>query len=108
MILIDTNQVFISGLLSQISSNRFKQLEEDLIRHIVLNTLRSHIKKFKSEYGDVVLCLDSRNYWRKQIYPHYKAHRKESREKSDLDWNLIETLADFIQISKCLKTYGIC
>lgn len=89
MILIDTNQVFISGLLSQISSNKFKQLEEDLIRHIVLNTLRSHIKKFKSEYGDVVLCLDSRHYWRKQIYPHYKAHRKESREKSSLDWNLI-------------------
>lgn len=89
MILIDTNQVFISGLLSQISSNKFKQLEEDLIRHIVLNTLRSHIKKFKSEYGDVVLCLDSRHYWRKQIYPYYKAHRKESREKSSLDWNLI-------------------
>lgn len=88
-ILIDANQVFISSILSQISANKFRQLEEDLVRHIVLNSLRGHINKFKSEYGEVILCLDSRKYWRKQIFPHYKAHRKENREKSDLDWNLI-------------------
>lgn len=86
MILIDLNQVMISGLLSQIKYNQ--KLEEDLIRHIVLNSLRSHIKKFK-EYGDVILCCDSRNYWRKSVFPHYKSHRKEAREKSALDWNLI-------------------
>jgi 5'-3' exonuclease len=85
-ILVDLNQVMISGLLSQVSTKQ--HLEEDLIRHIVLNTLRSHIKKFK-DYGDIVLCCDSRNYWRKKVYPHYKAHRKENREKSTLDWNLI-------------------
>lgn len=85
-ILVDLNQVMISGLLTQVSSKQY--LEEDLIRHVVLNTLRSHIKKFK-DYGDIVLCCDSRNYWRKKAYPHYKAHRKENREKSTLDWNLI-------------------
>lgn len=88
-ILIDTNQVFISSIHSQVSSNKFRQLEEDLVRHIVLNALRGHIKKFKAEYGNVILCLDSRKYWRKEVFPHYKSHRKENREKSDLDWNLI-------------------
>jgi 5'-3' exonuclease len=85
-ILVDLNQVLISGLLSTVSGK--EKLEEDLIRHVVLNALRSHIKKFK-EYGEIVLCCDSRHYWRKEMFPHYKAHRKESREKSTLDWNLI-------------------
>jgi len=86
MLLIDLSQVVFSGLLSQISPK--EKLEEDLVRHIILNTLRNHIKKFK-EYGDVVICCDSKVYWRKQHYKHYKAHRKEIRDKSPLDWNLI-------------------
>ena len=84
--LVDLNQVLLSGLLAQVNARQ--KLEEDLIRHIALNTLRSNVKKFR-EYGEVILCCDSRNYWRKQIYPHYKAHRKSAREKSPLDWNLI-------------------
>lgn len=85
-ILIDTNQVLISSILSQVKPNQY--IDEDLIRHIVLNSLRSNVKKFR-EYGEVVLCCDSRNYWRKEVYPHYKAHRKAAREKSLLDWNLV-------------------
>ena len=68
--LVDLNQVMISGLLAQVNTRQ--KLEEDFIRHVVLNTLRSNVKKFR-EYGEVILCCDSRNYWRKQIYPHYKA-----------------------------------
>ena len=85
-ILVDLQMVMISGLLAQVNTRQ--KLEEDFIRHVVLNTLRSNVKKFR-EYGEVILCCDSRNYWRKQIYPHYKAHRKDAREKSHLDWNLI-------------------
>ena len=64
-------------------------LEEDLIRHVALNSIRANSKKFRNEYGEVILCCDSRTYWRKEVFPHYKAHRKEAREKSPLDWNLI-------------------
>lgn len=88
-ILIDLNQVMISGLTAQISSNKIKKLEEDLVRHLVLNSLRAQIKKFKSEFGEIILCCDNRTYWRKEFFPHYKACRKKAREKSDLDWNLI-------------------
>lgn len=88
-LLIDANQVFISSILSFVSVNKTKVLEEDLVRHVVLNALRGHVNKFKNEYGEVIICLDSRRYWRKDVFPHYKAHRKENREKSDLDWNTI-------------------
>ena len=98
MILVDLNQVLLSGLMAQIAGQKKLKLEEDLIRHMVLNVLRTHIKKFKNEYGQVVLCCDNRKYWRKEIFPHYKAGRKKAREKSDLDWHLIfDMLAKFKQ-----------
>jgi hypothetical protein len=63
-----------------------------------LNVLRTHIKNFKNDYGDVILCCDNRNYWRREIFPFYKAGRKKAREKSDLDWSMIfDMLAKFKQ-----------
>ena len=88
MILIDLNQVLLAGLMAQIANHKGK-LEESLIRHMVLNIIRTHVKNFKTEYGEVVLCCDNRKYWRKEYFPFYKANRKKTRDKSDLDWHLI-------------------
>jgi len=88
MILIDLNQVLLAGLMAQIANHKGK-LDEDLIRHMVLNIIRTHVKNFKNEYGEVILCCDNRKYWRKEYFPFYKAGRKKTREKSDLDWHLI-------------------
>lgn len=98
MILVDLNQVLLAGLMAQISSQKNVKIEEDLIRHMVLNVLRTHLKNFKNEYGDVVLCCDNRKYWRRTVFPFYKAGRKKARDKSDLDWTLIfDMLAKFKQ-----------
>ena len=88
MILVDLNQVLLAGLMAQIANHKGK-LEESLIRHMVLNIIRNHIKNFKTEYGEIVLCCDNRKYWRKEFFPFYKANRKKTRDKSDLDWHLI-------------------
>lgn len=93
MILIDLNQVLISNLMQQIGSNPKTKLDEDLIRHMVLNSLRSYVRQFKQKYGDIVICCDSKKYWRREVFPFYKANRKKDRDKSDFDWGLIfETL----------------
>ena len=98
MILVDLNQVLLAGLMAQISAQKNTTLDESLIRHMVLNIIRTHIKNFKGEYGEVVLCCDNRKYWRKDFFPFYKANRKKTREKSDLDWHLIfDMLAKFKQ-----------
>jgi 5'-3' exonuclease len=89
MILVDLNQVLISNLMIQINSNPKTKIEEDLVRHIVLNSLRSYSKQFKSKYGKLVICCDSRKYWRRDVFPFYKSHRKKDRDKSDFDWGLI-------------------
>jgi hypothetical protein len=97
MILVDLNQVLLAGLMAQIANQKGK-LDESLIRHMVLNIIRNHVKNFKAEYGEVVLCCDNRKYWRKEYFPFYKANRKKNRDKSDLDWHLIfDMLAKFKQ-----------
>lgn len=93
MILIDMNQVCISNLMMQIGSKRQNDVDENLVRHMVLNSLRMYRSRFYEEYGELVLCYDSKKYWRREFFPNYKYNRKKDREASGLDWNLIfETL----------------
>jgi hypothetical protein len=75
---------------------------------MVLNIIRTHVKNFKGEYGEVVLCCDNRKYWRKEFFPFYKASRKKTREKSDLDWHMIfDMLAKFKQELKETFPYKV-
>lgn len=85
MIILDFNQIMISNIMSQIGAHTNAQIEEGLVRHMVLNTIRSLRQKFIG-YGELVIATDSRKYWRKDIFPHYKANRKKAREATDTDW----------------------
>ena len=89
MILVDLNQVMISNMMVQIGNHKNMQIDENMLRHMILNTLRSNRKKFNTEFGELVICCDDKNYWRREIYPYYKANRKKSRDSSELDWNSI-------------------
>lgn len=89
MIVIDYSQTIISNLMAEIGSRKDIPIEPDLLRHMVVNTIRSHRQKFTRDYGEVVIACDSKKYWRKQYFPHYKANRKKVREDSGFDWPLI-------------------
>jgi hypothetical protein len=73
-ILIDLNQVLISNLMQQINSNPKMKLDENLIRHMVLNSLRSYITQFKEKYGEVIIACDNKRFWRRDVFPLYKAN----------------------------------
>ena len=89
MIIVDINQIMISNLMVQINGRDAPELNEDLVRHMVLNSLRAHNKKFRKEYGEMVIACDSGNVWRREVFPNYKAGRKSNRAKSEHDWTLI-------------------
>lgn len=89
MILIDLSQVMISNLMVQIGSHRNAKFDENMIRHMILNSIRANRVKFKKDFGEIVICADDRNYWRREIFPYYKASRKKAREKDELDWTTI-------------------
>jgi len=108
MILVDLNQVLLAGLMAQIASQKGVKLEESLIRHMILNIIRTHVKNFRNDYDEIVLCCDNRKYWRRELFPFYKAGRKKTREKSDLDWHLIfDMLTKFKQELKDYFPYKV-
>lgn len=88
MIIVDFHQVMIANLMTQLGNHTNTPVEEGLFRHMVLNSLRSFRQKFK-EHGEMVIACDDKNFWRKQVFPYYKANRKKARDKSEIDWNTI-------------------
>ena len=87
MIFVDFNQVCISNIMQDIKNN--SDIEENLVRHMILSSLLMYKQKFGPEYGELVICCDSPKSWRKDVFPFYKANRKSYRENSDFDWKKI-------------------
>ena len=93
MIIIDMNQIALASVMMQLRMDETKQVDEGMVRHMTLNSIRNYVMQFKSDYvesdADVILAWDSKHYWRRDYYPQYKAGRKKTRESSNLDWNEI-------------------
>ena len=95
MILIDYSQIALSNIIVQ------KLNDESMIRHMILNSIRMYNKKHRDEYGQVVICADGMNTWRKEFFPEYKAARKKNRDNSSQDWTeifrILHTVRDEIR-----------
>ena len=89
MILVDMSQISLASMMMHLNMNKTTKPDESMVRHMILNSLRMYRSKFKQEFGELVLCFDSRHYWRRDHFPNYKAGRKKSRESSNLDWDAI-------------------
>jgi len=93
MILVDFNHLAIRNLYSSISQaklkkvNGFYKTEEwsPFFRHFIFNSLKFLQKKFVQH--KIIICVDSKKNWRKEIYPGYKSHRKKIRDKSAINFN---------------------
>lgn len=111
MILVDWNQIAIGSVM--VSLNRGEELSAKLVRHIILNQLRFYRSKFNGDFGEMVICCDSRHYWRRDFFPNYKIGRKKARDESTHDWNaifecihaVIDELREFFPY-KVIDVYG--
>ena len=98
MILCDYSQTMIACVAAEIGFSGRINVTEDLLRHMILNSLRASVSKFKGDYGELVLAVDARDgYWRKQDFPYYKAKRVKAKKESSLDWNSIYRTLDSIR-----------
>ena len=68
MILIDYNQISISNLMAELNKRPTDNIDFDLVRHMILNTIRGYRKKWHDEFGEVVIACDNRRYWRRQVF----------------------------------------
>lgn len=86
MLILDLNQVMLSNLMVQIGNHTNAEVDENMVRHMILNTIRSLNVKFRDEYGELVIAADGANSWRKEYFPYYKANRRKSQQASELNW----------------------
>jgi len=92
MILVDYSAIAISNVVTQ-----KLDIEEDLIRHMILNSLRMHRAKHREKFGELVLCIDGSKNWRKEVYPQYKYKRKDARKQSSMDWNEVFRIMNMVK-----------
>ena len=112
MILIDFTQIAIGSLMVAINRGG-QEVDDTLVRHLVLNNLRYYRSRFTEKYGELVICCDSKHYWRRDYFPNYKANRKKDRESSGYDWDYIFTTLNSVRDEikeyfpyKVLEVYG--
>ena len=107
MILVDANQIAISHLMVR------QKIEDginiDSIRRSIVRVLARIQKQFGPEYGKMILCYDDKNYWRTQVFPFYKKNRKQERETSKYDWDMVFSVLNKIrdEIRRNLPYYVI-
>ena len=89
MIIVDYSQTAISTLMAELRGRTDAEISTPLIRHMIVNTLRSYKNKYGAEYGQLVIACDNKRYWRKELFPYYKANRKKDRDTSGFDWHAI-------------------
>ena len=81
MILVDFSGIAVATIAVN------KVNDEQMLRHMMLNSIRMYNKKFRDKYGQMILCCDGANNWRRGYFPQYKANRRKGREESTFDWN---------------------
>ena len=107
------NQISVASVMMHLHMSKSTIPDDTMVRHMILNSLRMYRTRFSSEFGELVLCYDSKHYWRRDYFPQYKANRKKGREKSDQDWDAIfeclNTIKEEIRTNmpyKFLEVYG--
>jgi len=90
MILLDYNGIAISNIMAQRLGEN-----EDMIRHMILNTIRMYKHKFRG-HGDIVIVTDAGGNWRKDVFPEYKANRKKTRDASSVDWERLFEITNMV------------
>ena len=113
MILVDMSQIMMASIMMQMHMSKKSEPDEEMVRHMILNSLRMYRTRFLSEFGEMVLCYDSRHYWRRDYFPEYKHSRRKSRGTDDKNWDIIfnclNTIKEEIKSNmpyKSVEVYG--
>mgnify|MGYP001371190869 FL=1 len=113
MIIIDMNQISLASLMMHLNMTKTKEPDENMVRHMILNSVRMYRTMFHEEYGEVILTYDSKHYWRRDFFPQYKSNRKKGREADGKDWDAIFEVLNKIKAEikdnlpyKFLEVYG--
>ena len=94
-ILVDANQIAISHLM--VRHKIENEINIQSVRKSIIKVMARIHKRFKQDYGNMILCYDDKNYWRREIFPFYKKNRKQERENSKYDWDQVFSVLNIIR-----------
>lgn len=97
MILLDFSGTMVASIMGSLFANPSEAIDEDLVRHMILNSIAKVKQKFKGQ-GRLIICCDGKNYWRKEIFPYYKCKRKVYHDSSAIDWKAVFAYMDKIKL----------
>ena len=112
------NQISLASLMMDLNMRKSNEVDEGMVRHMILNSIRLYRTQFNKEYGEVILTYDSKHYWRREYFPNYKAGRRKGREKDiisydpgDSNFKVTKELTEkqkngLILIEKMMEEYG--
>lgn len=90
LIIYDLSGVFFSSIHEYCARENETDVDENLLRGMLLTRINQLNKKLsKGRPYKVAVAIDSRTYWRRQLFPLYKASRKVVREESKINWDSI-------------------
>jgi len=55
MIIIDMNQICLASVMMSKQMSKSDEVDDKMIRHMILNSIRLYRNMFHEEYGEVVL-----------------------------------------------------
>ena len=95
-ILIDISQIVVANCAAAPFKAKHDKVPVDdfFVKHMILNSLRLYNKQFKSKYGEMIICCDSKNTWRKDAFTFYKSKRAKAKQDSPIDWNMVHRTLD--------------
>ena len=107
------NQISLASVMMHLNITKRDSVDHGMVRHMILNSLRNYRQMFSEEYGEFIIFYDSKHYWRRDVFPEYKAGRRKSRETSVHDWDDIfnflnafkQEMIDYMPY-KVLEVYG--
>lgn len=112
MLIMDFSNIAFSQVLDFHAKTK-EQVDMHVVRNLCIGKMKSIKDKLKDFDDEIVIAFDSRHYWRKDIFPHYKGKRKAAREASTFDWNAFfpmfdafkQELREYFPV-KCIEVHG--
>ncbi|AAQ81536.1 rnh RNaseH ribonuclease [Aeromonas phage 31] len=86
--IIDASQLIIATVMANFEPD---EVNEAMLRHLIFDTMRNNVKKFKAEYPETIIAFDDSKdgYWRRDLAWYYKKNRSISKEESKWDWDAL-------------------
>lgn len=91
VMIIDISNISVATLMNNFKPANQNDISLSIVRHLVLDTLRNNVVKFKGEYPEIVIAFDDNKYWRRSKAWYYKKKRSIDHENSDWDWDRLNS-----------------